>query len=66
MFCQKLPQPAMSQFKPFPRLELDCVITLKDAEALAVGNLQSHWKLPHKIECRSRGKKCIGGNQRVL
>ena len=42
MFCQKLPKPAMSQFKPLPRLELDCMITLKDAEAHVIGILQSH------------------------
>ena len=37
MFCQKLPKLAMSQFKLFPRLELDCMITLKDAEAHIIG-----------------------------
>ena len=42
MFCQKLPKLAMSQFKLFPRLELDCMITLKDAEAHIIRILQSH------------------------
>jgi hypothetical protein len=48
MFCQKLSQAAMPQFKAFPRLELDCVITFMDAGIAETLNILSWGRFPEK------------------